>query len=102
MKNSQGFSWPETVLSLSITFIIATTILPFLNYMVVQLEDKKRDYHSSLVMYEIAKMYTVENIRTGGMLMNKVMYSYEISDERICINYEGMQEIQYKCVSINK
>lgn len=41
MKNSEGFSWPETVLSLSIIFIITTTILPFLNYMVVHLEDKK-------------------------------------------------------------
>jgi len=102
MKNSRGFSWPETILSLSITFIISTTILPLLNSMVVQLEDKKRDYHSSLVMYEIAKKYTVENIQTGGMQVNKVLYSYKISNETICIDYEGMREKQHKCVSLIK
>ena len=102
MKNSHGFSWPETILSLSITFIIATTILPFLNSMIVQLEDKKRDYHSSLAMYEIAKMYTVENIPTGVMQVDGIMYSYEISDASICIDYEGMREEQRKCVPIIK
>ncbi len=102
MNNSEGFSWPETVLSLSIIFIITTTILPFLNYMVVHLEDKKRDYHSSLAMYEAAKMYIVENISTGVMQVDGVMYSYEVSDASICIDYEGMREEQRKCVSIIK
>ena len=102
MKNSHGFSWPETILSLSITFIIATTILPLLNNMVVQLEDKKRDYHSSLVMYEVAKKYTVENIQNGGMQVDKILYSYEISNEKLCVDYEGMREKRYKCVPLIK
>lgn len=102
MENSEGFSWPETVLSLSIIFIITTTILPFLNYMVVHLEDKKRDYHSALVMYEVSKMYTVENMKTGGMQVNKIIYSYEISTESICIDYDGMQEKKHKCMSLIK
>lgn len=102
MKNSNGFSWPETILSLSITFIVATTILPFLNSMVVQLEDKKRDYHSSLVMYEITKMYTVENVPSGVIQMDKVLYAYEISAEKICIAYEGMREEQHKCIPLLK
>ncbi|MEK3981228.1 hypothetical protein MKY37_19655 [Psychrobacillus sp. FSL K6-2836] len=102
MKNSYGFSWPETVLSLSITFLIATTILPLLNSMIVRLEDKKRDYHSSLVMYEIAKMYIVEGILTGAMQVDGVMYSYEISGEKICVDYEGMREEQRKCMPLIK
>ncbi|SDM86894.1 hypothetical protein SAMN05518871_102437 [Psychrobacillus sp. OK028] len=102
MRNSRGFSWPETILSLSITFIIATTILPFLNSMTVQLEDKKRDYHSSLVMYEIAKMYTVENNATGVMQVEKVNYIYKISSENVCIEYEGLRGEQRKCVPIIK
>ncbi|QUG42096.1 hypothetical protein KD050_02010 [Psychrobacillus sp. INOP01] len=102
MKNSHGFSWPETILSLSITFLISTTILPVVNSMIVQLEDKKRDYHSSLVMYEIAKLYTAENIPTGAMQVDGVIYSYDINDEKICIDYEGMREEQRKCVPIIK
>lgn len=102
MKNSDGFSWPETILSLCITLIIATTILPLLNNMMVQLEDQKRMYHSSLVMYEAAKMYTVEGISTGAMYMEKVLYSYEAGNEKICIYYEGMREEQHKCVPLIK
>lgn len=102
MKNSHGFSWPETILSLSITFIIATTILPLLNSMIVQLEDKKRDYHSSLVMYEIAKMYIVEGISTGAMHIEEVSYSFQIDNEKICVDYEGMREEQRKCVPLIK
>lgn len=98
MKNSHGFSWPETILSLSITFIIATTILPFLNNMNVQLEDKKRDYQSSLVMYEATKMYAVENISTGSIRVDRVLYSFEVTGDKICIDYEGMREEQRKCV----
>ena len=104
MKNSHGFSWPETILSLSITFIIATTILPLLNIMMVQLEDKKRSYHSSLVMHEVAKMYTVEGISTGVMDIEHVTYSYEfeIEKDEICVDYEGMREEQHKCLLLPK
>lgn len=102
MNNSNGFSWPETILSLSITFLIATTILPLLSNMMVQLEDQKRRYHTSLVLYEVAKTYTFESISTGVMYIEKVPYSYEIDNENICINYEGMREVQLKCVPLIK
>lgn len=41
MRNSNGFSWPETILTLSIIFLIGGTLLPFLGHLTVQLEDKK-------------------------------------------------------------
>lgn len=102
MKNSKGFSWPETILSLSITFIIATTILPLLNNMIVHLEDKRREYHSSLVMYEVAKMYTVEDISMGAMQIDKLTYSYIVENDKICIDYKGMREEQHNCVPFIK
>lgn len=102
MKNDHGFSWPETILSLSITFLIATTILPLLNNMMVQLEDKKRSYQSSLVMYEVVKMYTAEGISAGAMHIEKMSYSYEIENEKVCIYYEGMREEQHKCLPLAK
>lgn len=102
MRNSFGFSWPETILSLSITFIIATTLLPFLNNMIVQLEDKKRKYHSSLVMYEIMKKYRLDHITNGVMQIEQVNYVYEINREKVCVDYEGMREEQHKCLPIIK
>lgn len=100
MRNSDGFSWPETILALSITFIIATTLLPLLNNMNVQLEEKKRKYHSSIVMHEAAKMYITENTWSGSMQIEKIAYTFEVNDEQICVQYEGMREEKTNCVTI--
>ena len=101
MRNSDGFSWPETILALSITFIIATTLLPLLNNMQVQLEDKKRKYHASVVMLEAAKKYITKTSLNGSMDMEKVTYTYEIHNHQICVYYEGMREEKSKCVTFS-
>jgi len=101
MRNSDGFSWPETILALSITFIIATTLLPLLNNMQVQLEEKKRKYHASVVMHEAAKKYITENSRNGSMDIEMVAYTYEASDDQICVYYEGVREGKTNCVTVS-
>lgn len=101
MKNNNGFSWPETILSLSITFIIATTLLPLLHNITVQLEEKKRKYHASIVMHEATKMFITENISTGSMHIEKVAYMFTIDDESICVNYEGVREEKTSCLTIS-
>lgn len=101
MRNSDGFSWPETILALSITFIIATSLLPLLNNMQVQLEEKERKYHASVVMLEAAKKYIAENSWTGSMDIEKVAYTYEIHNHQICVYYEGMREEKSNCVTFS-
>lgn len=101
MKNNAGFSWPETILTLSITFIIASTLLPLLNNMNIQLEEKKRKYHASVVMLEATKMYIAESISSGTMSMEKVAYTFEINEEQICVYYEGLWEEKASCIPIS-
>ncbi|WP_391201831.1 hypothetical protein [Psychrobacillus sp. L4] len=101
MNNSRGFSLPETIVSLSVIFLIATTLLPLLSNMATQLEEKRRKYHSSIVMHEGIKMHIAENILSGKMQMDNLLYTFEIDDEQICVNYEGMREEKYNCLSIS-
>lgn len=100
MRNSNGFSWPETILALSITMIIATTLLPLLNNMHIQLEEKKRKYHASLVMHEAAKKYITENSWNGTMHIEQVDYVYKIDLPQICVHYEGMREEKTNCITV--
>ncbi|WP_342598383.1 type II secretion system protein [Psychrobacillus sp. FSL H8-0483] len=101
MKNNDGFSWPETILSLSITLIIATTLLPLLHNFTVQLEEKKRKYHASIVMNEATKMFITENISTGSIHIEKVAYMFVIDNENICVIYEGVREEKTSCLTIS-
>ena len=55
MKNSEGFSWPETILSLSIMFIYFDNFATVIKYMHVQLEDKKEKYHASSLCMKLPK-----------------------------------------------
>ncbi|SER80960.1 competence type IV pilus minor pilin ComGE [Psychrobacillus sp. OK032] len=101
MRNSDGFSWPETILALSIIFIIASTLLPLLNNMQVQLEEKKRKYHASVVMHEATKKYITENSWNGSMDIERVTYTYEINNHEICVYFEGMREEKSNCVTFS-
>ena len=100
MKNDAGFSWPETILSLSITLIIASTFLPLLNNVIAQLEEKKRKYHASIVIHEAAKMFIADNVTTGLMNIEEVEYEFSIDYEQICVSYEGVREEKENCISI--
>ncbi|MEI4771413.1 hypothetical protein WAX74_17440 [Psychrobacillus sp. FJAT-51614] len=101
MINSKGFSWPETIVALSVIFLIATTLLPLLSNMVVLLEEKKRKYHSSVVIKEGVKMYIEENLLDGSMRIDEIEYTFSIDGQQICVNYEGMTEEKMNCLSIS-
>ncbi|MFJ8066719.1 hypothetical protein ACIQYS_19190 [Psychrobacillus sp. NPDC096426] len=101
MKNSNGFSWPETILALSITFIIAITLLPLLNNMHVQLEEKKRKYHASIVIHDAAKKFISESSYNGTMDIEMVAYTYVVRNDQICVYYAGMREEKTNCVTVS-
>ena len=101
MNNSKGFSWPETIVSLSVIFLIATMLLPILSNMVIQLEEKKRQYHSSIVINEGVKMYFAEHLLHGSLWIDEIEYTFTIDNQLICVNYEGMSEEKMNCLPIS-
>lgn len=99
--NNRGFSWAETILSLFITFIIATVLVPLLTNMNTQLEDKKRKYHSAIVMNEAAKLFITENIENGSLSIENVTFTYHISEQEVCVEYQGVRGEKKNCIEIS-
>lgn len=99
--NNKGFSWAETILTLFITFIIATILLPLLNNMSVQLEEKKRKYHSAMVMNEAAKLFITENIENGSLSIDGVTFNFQISEQEVCVDYQGVRGEKRNCIGIS-
>lgn len=99
--NSKGFSWAETILTLFITFMIATILLPLLTNMSVQLEDKKRKYHSAIVMNEATKIFITENVENGSLSIENVTFNFQINKQKICVDYEGVRGEKVNCIEIS-
>lgn len=101
MKSSRGFSWPETMIALTVLFLITMTLLPLLNQVSIQLEEKRRKYHASVVMHEAVKEFIDDRIWVGSMKIDKLQYSYMITNDDICIDYAGVKEEKHFCVTIS-
>lgn len=101
MKNDKGFSWSETMLALTVLFLITMTLLPLLNHVSTQLEEKRRKYHASVVMHEAAKKFINDRTRMGSMNMDRLDYYYTIGSDEICVDYAGVQEENRLCVTIS-
>ncbi|MFF2754338.1 competence type IV pilus minor pilin ComGE [Psychrobacillus sp. NPDC058041] len=101
MNNNKGFSLPETIVSLAVILLVATSLLPLLSNLTTNLEEKRRKYISSVVMHEAIKMYIAENVFAGAMHIDKLKYTFAIDEKQICVKYEGMREEISNCVSIS-
>lgn len=101
MKNRRGFSWPETMVALTVLFLITMTLLPLFNQVSLQLEEKRRKYHASVVMHEAAKKFIDDRIWVGSMKMDNLQYSYMITNDEICVDYAGVKEEKHFCVTIS-
>ena len=99
--NNKGFSWAETILTLFITFMIATILLPLLTNMNVKLEDKKRKYHSAIVMNEAAKLFVTENIKNGSLTIESVTFNFQIDEQQVCVEYPGVRGEVINCIEIS-
>lgn len=100
--NCKGFSWAETLLTLFITFMVATMLIPLLTQMSVQLEDKKRKYHSAVVMNEAAKMFITENITGGSLTIENIEYQFRVDLQQICIEYKGVRGEKVNCIDTSQ
>ncbi len=100
MTNEKGFSWPETILSLSILLLVATTLLPMTMQITYTLENKKRHYHASLVMHDAVKRYIDLGEFEGTTTIEDLIYQYNITSNGVCVIFEGVQKEEVKCIEI--
>lgn len=100
MRNERGFSWPEAITSLAILLLITSVLIPMVQQLANSLEAKKRSYHASLVMHEATKNYIATGEQMGVTNIESIDYFYEITSQEICVLFDGIREVERKCIPI--
>ncbi|MDW0108937.1 hypothetical protein [Sporosarcina aquimarina] len=85
--NESGYSWPETILTLTIMMVVFSTLLPLSFQMLAGLENKKQDMRAKETMYQAAILYTNYGITNGLRKEDAMEYSWFVDGERVCVKY---------------
>lgn len=97
--NQSGFSWPETILTLSVLMVIFGTLLPFATNMTSQLHNKKLSMQAAETAYHAAAAYEFHSLKSGNREIDGTIYSWTTTLNEICVSYNNVVEELDKCVS---
>lgn len=100
MTNEKGFSWPESILSLSILMIIFGTLLPLYSHMSAQMEMKKLDMHAAETAYHAAVLHSSYGLTEGENLLEQTVYRWSIHANSICVTYRNFEKEVMKCIDV--
>ena len=96
MNSNQGFSFVETILTVSILFIVFGTLLPLTNQMMLQLAEKRLALHVAITKNQAAT--ALQNGTMSGVVnLDAVDYSWSWSYPSICVNYVFFGENHESC-----
>ena len=86
MKNEHGFSFFETILTLSILILIFGTLLPLSYQMMIKLSEEKQDLHVAVVSNQAA-IERSKGVSEGSRVIDQVNYEWEWQIRMLCIHY---------------
>ena len=96
MNRNQGFSFVETILTVSILFIVFGTLLPLTNQMTLQLAEKRLELHVAIAKNQAAT--ALQNGTISGVVnLDAVDYSWSWSHPSLCVNYVFFEENHESC-----
>ncbi len=96
MNRNQGFSFVETILTVSILFIVFGTLLPLTNQMTLQLAEKRQELHVAIAKNQAAT--ALQNGTISGVVnLDAVNYSWSWSHSSLCVNYVFFGENHESC-----
>ncbi|WP_262173338.1 hypothetical protein [Saccharococcus sp. Marseille-Q5394] len=99
MINEEGYSWPESILSLVIVTVIFGTLLPFYSTMSTRLEVKRLGMHAAESAYHSAILYRSYGIVSGTNRIEKTLYNWSVEGEGICVTYHYIEREFVKCIA---
>ena len=94
MRNEKGFSFAETILTLTVTMVIFGSLIPVSYRMFAKLHDQKVDVHLAYTSHQAA-IERGYGILFGNRVVDKVNYSWTWEERLLCIDYTKT-EIPYQ------
>ena len=86
MNKDSGFSFVETILTVSILFLLFGTLLPLTNQMLMRLEDKKVSLHIAIAKSQAATSIQKGKL-SGVVTIEGNDFTWEFKSPILCVNY---------------
>lgn len=96
--NERGVSFIETVLALSILFLLTLTIIPLAYKMQMDVEKQKAAYYASEVAYNGALLVKQYGVTYGTQQLGHILYEWAYDAGTICTNYHLGDEVIEQCI----
>lgn len=88
MKDN-GFTLVESILGLTMFFVIFSTLIPIVHTMYRNIENKKVQLHAMISNLDAVIEHQNDSSKLNGMfLIENRRYSWYLSENRICTHYE--------------
>lgn len=99
MLNSQrGISLLESLLAISIVFMIAGLLLPKFSEMSIEIERQKVQAHASEAAYNGARLVRDYDKENGVFIIDDIHFYWYFNSNQLCVSYLYDEEAVEKCI----
>lgn len=99
MTNENGYSWPESILSLGIVMVIFGTLFPFYSHMSARLEMKRLEMHAVETAYHGAILHKSYGLSEGVNHIKGVSFHWSVNADSICVMYKSIETEVNRCIN---
>lgn len=92
-------SFVETILAMSILFMLTVTIIPFTYQMQAKVQKQIASYYASEVAYNGTLLVRQYGVMQGTQRLNHISYEWYYDGQAICTKYYFDEEAFTQCIS---
>lgn len=96
--NEGGYSWPESILTLTIVIVIFGTLLPFATAVTSKLQMKKAQMYATETALQGAIYFSSYGLIEGIRQVEGVDYDWTVNGQSVCVSYTIVNKSFSKCV----
>ncbi|RSK30851.1 hypothetical protein [Bhargavaea beijingensis] len=97
MSCERGFSFPESLLSLLIVYVIFTSLFPLMDRMVMNLEMQKLAVQAASVASDSVDLHYLTGEAEGSRTIGSVVFDWRMQGGGICVSYKAASGWQSRC-----
>lgn len=96
--NESGMSLVETMCTLFIMMLLTGSLIPLHTQLNKTLLQQKLQLHASEVAFQGASQVAAGKVTQGKLKIENVVYDWEWTNNRICVRFVAVKEVQLKCI----
>ncbi|GLC88718.1 hypothetical protein [Lysinibacillus piscis] len=99
--NEGGYSFVETILSVSIIMMLCATLLPVSYTMKTTLYNKRLEVVAAETAYEGLKLYRALQQTEGTTIIDHVTYNWVFDGQEVCVHFQNTRQMRQKCIQLS-